>query len=223
MITTDNGAARRVAGEIVDLLAAVPMVAAVSLFGSLAEERADAWSDVDLHVACMSEAGRWAAAAAIRAGKPVEFYRTFTGGIQPSGRYWFTDESPFQKIDISFFTLAEYREKQAHPLVLGLPVTLREVYVRADGACAKSMAQPAPLELTEGELEIGRRVYRLSLSAKARGRGKADGQYLDEDIAGLRAAFGDRPPNFTAGGGHLGRLVARMLAAAEYIRAHYPL
>jgi len=223
MIVLDDRAVCRVADEIVSLLAAVPEVTAVSLFGSLAEGRADAWSDVDLHVACVTEAGRWAAAAALRAGKPVEFYRTFTAGVQPSGRYWFTDESPFQKIDISFFTLAEYREQQAHPLVLGQPVTLREVFVRSEGASVESVIEPSPLELTAEEMEIGRWVYRLSLSTKARARGKADGQYLEEDISGLRTAFGDRLPDFTAVGGHLGQLVARMLAYAEYIREHYPL
>ncbi|MHB0937166.1 MAG: hypothetical protein ACYDCO_12975 [Armatimonadota bacterium] len=223
MIAINGQAAHRLAAEIVNLLAASPAVAAVSLFGSLAEERADAWSDVDLHVACASEAGRWAAAAAIRAGKPVEFYRTFSAAPQPSGRYWFTDESPFQKIDISFFTIAEYRAMQARPIVLGQPITLREVYTQAVSAASESAVEPLPLDLSGEEIEIGRRVYRLSLSARVRARGKADGQHLEEDIAGLRAAFGDLPPDFTAGGGHLGRLAARMLAYAEYIRAHYPL
>jgi len=223
MITINNQAAHGLAAEIVSLLAAVPEVMAVSLFGSLAEGRADGWSDVDMQVACTTEAGKWAAAAAIRAGKPVEFYRLFSAAPQPSGRFWFADASPFQKIDVSFLTVIEYHAQQAHPVVLGQPITLREVYSRPDSAPGGSVSvvTPSPLEITEEETGIGRRVYCLSLSAKARARGKTDGQYLEEDIASLRAAYGGRPPDFTAGGGHLGRLVARMLAYAEYIREHY--
>jgi hypothetical protein len=224
MITLNNQAADQLAEKIVKLLAPMPEVKAISLFGSLAEDRADCWSDVDMHVACATEAGRWAAAAAIRAGKPVEFYRTFTGGVQPSGRYWFTDESPFQKIDVSFFTVDEYQAMQAHPVVLRYPITLKEIYTRPDTAASEmlSVMEPSSLDFTAEETEIGRWVYRLSLSAKARARGKADGQYLEDDIAGLQTVYGDRPPDFVTGSGQLGRLVARILAYAEYIRESHP-
>ena len=63
----------RVARRVIATLAALPFVRNIALFGSLAEGRADCWSDVDLCVACDDvERTQWMAASAIRAAALVK-------------------------------------------------------------------------------------------------------------------------------------------------------
>jgi hypothetical protein len=110
--------------EVVASLSRLTTVRHIATFGSIAEGCSDRWSDVDLLVACTDPASFWIAASAIRAAKPVCFYRMFTGVAQPSGRYWFADESPFTRIDVSFYSVADYLalchsgSKNGHPLVM---------------------------------------------------------------------------------------------------------
>jgi hypothetical protein len=95
----------RMKDEIVTALAGVPGVRRIASFGSVAVGRADRWSDLDLFVVCADvDHTAWYAVAAIRSAKPVLFYRMFTGVPQPSGRYWFSDETPFTRLDVSFYT-----------------------------------------------------------------------------------------------------------------------
>jgi len=120
-----------VAREMIATLALLPFVQHIALFGSLAEDRADCWSDVDLWVACEDvEQTQWIAAAAMRAAHPVLFYRMFSNAAQPAGRYWFAHASPFHKIDISFYPPALYHTAVSQPTYLGYPVTVREVFTR---------------------------------------------------------------------------------------------
>jgi predicted nucleotidyltransferase len=69
----------RVRGEVVAALSAITAVRRIDSFGSLATGLADAWSDLDLLVACEDpQATAWLAAGAIRSSKRVAFYRMFT-------------------------------------------------------------------------------------------------------------------------------------------------
>jgi predicted nucleotidyltransferase len=96
--------------EIVTTLSQLTCVRSIHSFGSVAIGTSDQWSDLDLLVECADvDKTPWRAAAAIRALKPVLFYRMFSGVPQPSGRYWFCDESPFLRLDVSFHSTAEHR------------------------------------------------------------------------------------------------------------------
>ncbi len=99
----------RILRELIAALSAVPSVREIDSFGSIATGCADQWSDLDLLISCeVPEHTASLVAAAIRSAKPVAFYRMFTGVAQPSGRYWFRNESPFHRLDVTFYSPAEH-------------------------------------------------------------------------------------------------------------------
>jgi hypothetical protein len=117
--------AHRMKDELGAALAEVTGVRRIASFGSVAAGRADPWSDLDLFVACADvDRTAWVAAAAIRAAKPVLFYRMFTGVPQPSGRYWFADEAPFTRLDVSFYAPADFEAVCRNGLKKEHPVTV---------------------------------------------------------------------------------------------------
>src|SRR5256885_10953171 len=99
----------RIGGELIGALSAITSVRNIETFGSIASGRGDQWSDLDLLVSCeMPEQTAWLAAAAIRSTKCVAFYRMFSSVSQPSGRYWFCNESPFHRLDVTFHSPSEH-------------------------------------------------------------------------------------------------------------------
>ncbi len=180
----------RIKREIVAALSQLTCVRQVASFGSLAEGRADAWSDVDLLVACEEvERSAWIAAAAIRAAKAVIFYWTFTGVAQPSGRYWFAGELPFNRVDISFASVPDFVATSRAGHLQGHPITLRTEYMSAavaDAAAdARRLPASSPLAIGQAEVEAGRQLY-LHLEAvkdRLRGRrGKHDSRDTREEL-----------------------------------------
>jgi len=121
--------------RILAALQAEAGVHSVALFGSLADKRADRWSDIDMIIACDNvEIRKWAAAWALREAIPVLFYQTFSLADQPSGRYWFVGESPFHKLDVSFVSLPEYQRTVHEGTMQGHAIVLREIYSSPSGA-----------------------------------------------------------------------------------------
>ena len=105
----DSRRPAELAADITAALSSLQCVRAIALFGSLAADRADAWSDIDMPVACDDvDSTKWTVAAAAYASKPVLYYRPFTAAAQPSGRYWFEGESPFYKLDIGFDSIYDF-------------------------------------------------------------------------------------------------------------------
>jgi hypothetical protein len=110
----------RIRRELVAALSAITSVRNIDSFGSVATGCADQWSDLDLLISCeVPEHTAWLAAGAIRSTKRVAFYRMFTGVAQPSGRYWFCNESPFHRLDVTFHSPAEHAAVPSD-LILGL-------------------------------------------------------------------------------------------------------
>jgi hypothetical protein len=102
---TQPSGLERIRGELVAALSAISSVRSIDSFGSIATGSADQWSDLDLLISCEApEHTAWLAAAAIRSTRRVAFYHMFTGVSQPSGRYWFCNESPFHRLDVSFYS-----------------------------------------------------------------------------------------------------------------------
>lgn len=168
--------------ELVAALARVTGVQRIASFGSVAAGRADPYSDLDLIVAC-AEVDRtaWFAAAAIRAAKPVLFYRPFTGVTQPSGRYWFVDEAPFTRLDVSFYAPTAFEAVCRTGLKENHPVTVRIEHVRdpapvAPLADAASHTAVPMLDITLAEIEAGRLLYVHLEAVKAARRGQV-GKY----------------------------------------------
>lgn len=214
---SDDIPCQRVKCEVVAALSRLSTVRRIASFGSLAEGRSDRWSDVDLFVGCDDIASSpWIAAAAIRAAKPVCFYRMFTGVAQPSGRYWFADESPFHRIDISFYSVADYIEVCRDGLKSGHPVTTREEYSAAatpDLMRDQSLYGPATAAAIQShETEAGRCLYfhLEAVKQRMRGRGGPGKHDARETRAALARAI-EQSEAVSFGGGDFVALARRCL------------
>jgi hypothetical protein len=150
----------RIRRELVAALSAITSVRKIDSFGSVATGCADQWSDLDLLISCeVPERAAWLAAAAIRSTKPVAFYRMFTGVAQPSGRYWFCNESPFHRLDVTFHS------PEAHVAVCrsgvrgGHPIHLRPehvAHVPADLSADRRLTSPASrVDVTPSRRKLG--------------------------------------------------------------------
>lgn len=195
--------------EVVAALSRLSSVRRIASFGSLAEGGSDRWSDVDLFVACEDiAASPWIAAAAIRAAKPICFYRMFTGVPQPSGRYWFADESPFHRIDISFYGIADYIDVCRDGLNNGHPVTTREEYsatAAPDPMRDQSLYGPATaVTIRPHETEAGRRLYFHLEAVKQRMRGGPTKRDARETHAALARAIEQSEAASFGGGDFIG-------------------
>ena len=185
-------AAHGVLREVVTALAEVSAVRSVASFGSLATGRADGYSDVDLMVAC-ADAGRtaWVAAAALRRAKPVAFFRMMSGLEQPSGRYWFEDESPFTRLDVTFYAPEGYAAVLRRGEKEGFPVTARAEYDaggRVDAAADAARFPPAgPVAVTQRDRDAGRALLVYLEAAKRPLRGTGG----PEEAAAARAVVMD--------------------------------
>lgn len=212
---------QRIADEVLSVLTGMPCVRRVAIFGSLAENRADRWSDIDMHVVCDGvEANAWAAALAITSAKPVLFYRKFGTREQPSGRYWFAGESPFNRLDISFICEDDYQSYLDDNNYFGHEITLREVYTSDLNSNAagdfdpKHFLEPA----ADYETEIGAYIY-FSLEALKhclRGKGCPD-KHIPR-IAGLRKAIPNLPRHLVLKNGCIGELAHQVCDMLEHLQ-----
>jgi hypothetical protein len=201
----------RIRRELVAALSAITSVRNIDSFGSVATDRADQWSDLDLLVSCeVPEYTAWLAAAAIRSTKQVAFYRMFTGVAQPSGRYWFSNESPFHRLDVTFHSPAENAALCRSGIRSGHPIHLRPEHlsqVPADRAADRRLTSPASrVDVTPRETEVGRLLYVHLEAAKAQLRGRPRKRNVLETRAALLDAVAQTP--ILAGGGDLIEFVA---------------
>jgi hypothetical protein len=196
--------AYRIREEIVSALSQLSSVRRIASFGSVAEGRADAWSDLDLLVACEDVCrAAWYAAAAIRAAKPVVFYRMFTGVPQPSGRYWFAGETPFNRLDVSFHSLRDFEAMCRAGHYNDHPIATRMEYVAESAVDTRvdSRRHPASpiLAISQAEAEAGRLLYFHIEAVKERLRGLVGQRDSRDTRAALMRALAVRTE---AGGGH---------------------
>lgn len=203
----------RLLAEVTGIFAGVPFVRSLAVFGSLAEGRADRWSDVDLLVECDDGARcPWLAAGALRQAKPVLFYRKFSLVEQPSGRYWFAGESLFHRLDVSFHSPEEMAGRQRTHEARGWVV--RPLAVPACRPMRSDPVVAVPLAISEREAEIGLWLYRTlnALQAHLRHGGRAT--ELQAAAAGLRTSLAGIERDAVMAGGRIGELAYRVLAMA---------
>ena len=183
---TQTHPAYRLKQEIVAALAEVPGVLRIASFGSVAVGQADLWSDLDLLVEVDQTA--WLAAAAIRLTKPVLFYRPFTGVPQPSGRYWFADESPFTRLDVSFYAPADFEAVCRNGLKEEHSVNVRIEHIRGrpHEEIASGAGSHASLDITPAEIEAGRLLYVHLEAVKAARRAQPSSYSQDQTREALR-------------------------------------
>lgn len=98
-------ALERLATEILALFRSGGNVSKVCVFGSIASGSWDEWSDIDLAVGCGEPDSYGPFLAGLLGARfPILCHRPFSGQPAPSGRFWFRDQSPFHKLDVSFHT-----------------------------------------------------------------------------------------------------------------------
>tara|TARA_Y100000589_G_scaffold226758_1_gene214272 strand:+ start:2177 stop:2872 length:696 start_codon:yes stop_codon:yes gene_type:complete len=163
-------APQRVCMELVDVITQIPDVISIAVFGSLADDSWDAYSDVDLLVVtdCLDTCA-WQVADAIGQCKPVQFYRMFSSDRQPAGRYWFADESPLTRLDISFHSSQTFAQLQDSGRYMDHPVAWRLLYQRDNGSTLVTTEQSRPIALqsiTADETHLGERIYRMVRAIK---------------------------------------------------------
>jgi len=116
---------------LLDLLLRCGCVKGICVFGSFGSGCWDEWSDIDLMLGChCPESDAAGVIAAINASFPILAYRPFEDKSPRSGRYWFRDLSPFNKLDVSFHEYEEWRRLVEEEKRKGPPVSLlREMEV----------------------------------------------------------------------------------------------
>jgi predicted nucleotidyltransferase len=209
----------RILQEIVDALSSVPSVRAIGVFGSLAYGTADRFSDIDMMVGCDNlPSTKWMAGDAIRSAKRVLYYREFGKVEQPAGRYWFCDESPFHKLDVSFHTMEEYLDILRKQYYIGHDIVFREIY-HLDATRHRDTISNIrlPLSIGPAEQEIGLWIYRLIERTKACMRGS---QAMD-DLISTRDSLTNKLRNLSSeaviAGGDIHSLVQRILEITDQV------
>ncbi|MHB1001306.1 MAG: nucleotidyltransferase domain-containing protein [Armatimonadota bacterium] len=195
--------------QITSALRMQPYVRAIALFGSLADSRADKYSDIDMLVVCDNvDQIRWHAASVIRSVKPVLYYRKFSAVDQPSGRYWFNGESLFNRLDVSFNSVEEYGLLIKEPVRFGKDIILKELYVNPDHlSYTLPVIEVNHLDASSRETEVGLWVYRLLNGMKTHLRGNEPNRSLVETTDGLRNAMNGISRDTIMAGGAIGEMV----------------
>lgn len=196
---------QKIVEEIATVLQSLPYVKSIALFGSIAENRADEWSDVDMLVCCDDvDITKWDAALVLRKAKPVMFYRPFTSARQPSGRYWFEDESPFNKLDISFDNEDDYNSILNSGGRLGHDITAHKLFQRTSPFTPTTITTTAfPLIISEQEQAIGNYIYQSLRSLKHCHRGIEDTRGFEN----LKSIANKLSPETKMSGGDIGKLL----------------
>lgn len=188
-------APRRVALDAIEALVACPVVERIALFGSIAEEQHDGWSDVDLMVVVPDEDAAWHAVDVLHRLVPMRWHGPFSTLLLPSGRLWPLGESPFHSIDLSLVSHAQY-ETARREGVEGHPAVFREVHVREAPPGDPPRGRP-DVPLVTAEYDFTHALHIAAKRMKAYLRAEGDWAHLAEAMKALESAWRDlahRPP-----------------------------
>lgn len=169
---------RRVALDVIDALAACPAVSRVALFGSLAGEGHDGWSDIDMLCEVHGPDGAWQAAAALRQAIPLRWHGVFHDLPAPSGRHWLLGESVFHSVDLAYLSPEAFAARLAES-----PAT-----VHLDRPGVASAGQPEIPAVTE-EYEFTHGLYALTKAMKGYLRDEGGWDAVPEAFGVLDRAF----------------------------------
>lgn len=210
----------RIQGNIIDALSRLTCVRRIVSFGAIARGCYDQWSDVDLLVICEhAESISWVSASVIREIMPVLFYREFTTKDQPSGRYWFREESAMNRLDISFESKQSYAAILVNPVKDGHDMVMRDEYIATcDMRLERDRSVAAPwkhVAISQEETEVGRCLYRAIEAVKFVLRGNRNWKWDRETcVRQLRVAL-QRSSGQEFGGGDLRGLAEKCFEMNE--------
>ncbi len=177
--------------SILGILTSLGCVDEVGVFGSVAANRSDEWSDIDIHVACEQPAQTGEAIIAeINARVPIICYRPFSAMKFPNGRYWFRDHSPFHKLDISFYEYADWRKIMDEHRQQGDPVLSPE----CQGLLERSATSMFSWDYSSKQKALFDIVHRVHRYTRAYVRRGTDFQNLSRELAGAEQYMVTHPP-----------------------------
>jgi hypothetical protein len=165
----------------------------IALFGSIAEDEHDGWSDIDLMVVVPDEDAAWHAVDALHRVVPMRWHGPFSTLPLPSGRHWPLGESPFHSVDLSLVSHEQY-ERARHDGVEHHPAVFREVHQRA---LADPPADRPHVPLVTSEYDFTHAMHMAAKRMKAYLRGDGDWTHLAEAMKALESAWRElshRPP-----------------------------
>jgi len=125
-------ALERLSTGILSLFRSAGHASRLCVFGSFASGSWDQWSDLDLAVACADPCSHGALLAGqLDATLPVLCHCPFPGQPAPSGRFWFRDQSPFHKLDVSFHTERDLQSVMEKWAAEGATIAVHEATCQA--------------------------------------------------------------------------------------------
>lgn len=199
--------------EITTHLAKLPYVERIFVFGSLARQESDRWSDIDMLVVTPDQAQFCLVWEALNQAKPVIHHHPLT--IQSSGRHAlgnvFVGESVFHCLDLNFMTRADAQVFGS----LDRFSTLIEVYAgeaqQLDGENGDCTSQ----ELTPDEERIAYAMHFTKKNLKRMLRGSPDPEELRRYLIILKQTMQDYPADYRTTGGQIGQVAHAYIRLAE--------
>ncbi len=177
--------------SVLGALKSLACVTDVGVFGSLATDSWDEWSDIDVCVACGGPlVDGNLIMAEIHAHLPVQCFRPFSAKDAPNGRYWFTDHSPFHKLDISFHDPADWQraiqEHQAEGGVMRFP--------DCRGGSGANGAPAFIWDYTPRQKALFDIVHRVHKHTLAHARRGTSADELSRELADMTTFMAEHPP-----------------------------
>ncbi len=178
----DPNRACQLTAELTKFFAGLPYVARILLFGSLARNTDDRWSDIDLLVVTRSTTDRRLLYNDLRKHKPMMYHHPFTPYVEPSGGNLlgtvFFDESVFHNLDLNFLSQTEYENSEALKR-FGL---FQELYVCESGSFGmtkgdsgtQSPTHSYPIDEAEERIEIALHWTKKAVKKFLRGTGSQE-------------------------------------------------
>jgi hypothetical protein len=201
--------------EVIAILARLPFVQRIAVFGSLAGADWDRWSDMDMLVVTQARGQFLAAWQALHDAKPV-FYHHPLCRAEPSGGHMlgnvFVGESVFHCLDLNLLSAHEYRT----PGALDRFGTLLEVYRAPDTPVIETDADMDVTQtLTPDEDRIATGIHFTKKAIKQVLRGHPAHGDLKRFAGQLRAIMRDYPVDYRVVGGNIGQVAETYVTIAD--------
>jgi predicted nucleotidyltransferase len=204
--------------ELCRMFSQMPGVVRVIIFGSLARDEWDRWSDLDLLIITASADQFWPVFSQLVQLKPVLHHSFFTLRAEGDGAYVlgnvFVDESVFHCLDLNFLSFAQFQERDAlHRF--GPTRTLYRSDNTPYGFVSDAPQAPETLHDDPIEKRINDAMHFMKKALKKVLRQKATDSELRPLVDHLSTILKDYPEDIVVPRGHLGYLAHTYVKIAE--------
>lgn len=201
--------------EITAILSQLPFVSHILIFGSLARNEADRWSDIDMLVVTKTHQQFWDAWQQLHDSLPILHHHPFaeleSGGAHALGNV-FVDESVFHCLDLNFFTIDDYQR----PGITERFGHLDQIYHNPDAGSSTSQ-HPSQFQqvLTSDEEKISVEMHFLKKNIKKVLRNQPAHHEVKKFADRLSTIMEDYTFEYEVVGGKIGKLAEIYLTIAE--------